>query len=108
MSDAPRVDRRRLGLASLTASLAGALGYALLRGYAHWASHGSPLAIALSERRINFHLALVIAASVAGFAALLAYELTSDDARLAALERGLTRAVLPLLALAIALMFAWP
>jgi hypothetical protein len=103
-----RVDRRRLGLAALVASLAGALGYALLRGYAHWAAHGSPLAIALSERRVNFHLALVIAASASLFAALITYELASDDARLAALERGLTRAVLPALALAIALMFAWP
>ncbi len=99
---------RRFAAAGYVAAIVGALGYVCGRAYFYVVigSHG-PMII-LREARVNFHLALVIAAFLALVGGLLAAELARTESRVARLERLAERAVLPILAIAMALMFVWP
>lgn len=100
--------RRRVSAAGAVGAIAGALGYVAGRAYFHLIVGSGAPTIILREQRVNFHLALVIAAFVALTAGLLTAELARDDARLTLLERALERAALPTLLLAMALVFFWP
>ncbi len=103
----PDLPRRRAAVAGLVAAIAGSLGYACERGYAHIGA-SDMVTIVIREQRVNFYLALAIALFIAVLAGLVTAELASSEARLAALERALERLVLPLLGLAVVLMFYWP
>jgi hypothetical protein len=100
--------RRRIAVAAHVAALAGAIAYAMERGYAHLQSGGGAPAIILREPRIGYLLALAIAALVSLVAALVTAELAATETRVAATERVLERVVLPAMLIAAALMFVWP
>lgn len=102
------LDRRRLAAGGVVGALGGALGYVVGRGWFHVVLGGGTPAVILREQRVNFHLALVIALFVALGTGLLTAELARSEASLAAVERFALRAALPILAIAIALTFAWP
>ncbi len=100
--------RRRIAAAAALAALAGALGYVASRAYFHLIVGSQGVAIILREARVNFHLALVIAAFVAIVAGLVTAELARTEARVERVERVALHAVLPTLLVAIALVFLWP
>lgn len=99
---------RRLAAGSTSGALGGALGYVASRGWFHVVLGGGTPAVILREQRINFHLALTLAVFVAVVTGLITAELARSEARLDVVERFLERAAFPLLAMAIALVFAWP
>ncbi|MFO0684709.1 MAG: hypothetical protein U0234_21815 [Sandaracinus sp.] len=99
---------RRLAASGIAGALGGALGYVAGRGWFHVVIGAGTPAVILREQRINFHLALVIALFVAVVTGLVTAELARTEARVDALERWALRAAFPILAVAIALTFAWP
>lgn len=100
--------RRRVAIAGAVAALGGALGYVAGRAYFHVIIGTDGPTIILREARINFHLALVIAAFVALASGLVTAELARTEARVARLEGALARGALPALLVLMALVFAWP
>jgi hypothetical protein len=99
---------RRIAAAGYVGAILGALGYVAGRAYFYVivGTHGPT--IILREARVNFHLALVIAAFVGLASGLVTAELARTEARIAGVERAAERLVLPVLAIAMALMFWWP
>jgi uncharacterized membrane protein len=100
--------RRRIASAGAIAAILGTLGYALGRFYFHVIVGASAPSIILREARVNFHLALVIAAFIALVSGVLAAELARTEHRVAIVERTIERIALPMLLVVIALMFLWP
>jgi len=100
--------RRRIAAGGAIGGLAGALGYLAGRFYFHVVIGTSGPSIILREARVNFHLALVIAAFIALVSGVLAAELARTERRVAIVERTIERIALPMLLVVIALMFLWP